>query len=177
MKNGYSEKYIEKVFDETDGESAQHKDNEKNIYWTIPYTAGTYQEIKSKVQSINKSLKSINIKLAFKTFKTQSMCRNKDKIKEAELSSIVYKYSCEQCNHCYIGETRRQFQQRINEHMKGRPPSEIFMHEHPPKIQNFKVIYKSKYTRTAETLLIKQHISQKQSLMNNHNTSEFLLLF
>ena len=63
---------------------------------------------------------------------------------------------CEPCNHCYIGETRfklGEFQKRIMEHMNGRPPYEISMDSHPPKIENFKAIYRSRYTKTAETLI------------------------
>ncbi len=177
LKNGYPEHYIEKVFAETDNHDIYLEDERKKLYWKIPYTTSTYPEIKSKIHSLNKSLKSVVIKPAFTTFKTQIICPNKDKIEQNELSSIVYKYICEQCEACYIGETRRQFKHRINEHMKGRPPSEISMHAHPPKKDNFKIIYKTKHTKTAETLIIKQHLSKKQTLMNSHNTSEFLLLF
>jgi len=87
---------LKKVFVESDSESAQRKDEgEDNLYWKIPYTAGTCQEIKYKIHSLNKSLKSVSIMPAFKTFKTQFMCSNKNRIKEIELSSIVYKYTCE----------------------------------------------------------------------------------
>ena len=180
LKHSYSENYIEQVFSET-GNKIQRTEEAKSdlqiLYWKIPYTKGTHAEIKNKIQSINKSFKLVAVKAAFTTYKTQLLCQNKDKIQQNELSSIVYKYSCEQCETCYIGETRRQFQQRIKEHLTGRPPSEISMHIHPPKKENFKIIYKTKYTKTAETLIIKHLISEKQKLMNNHRTSEFLLLF
>ena len=105
------------------------------------------------------------------------MCPNKDKIEPNELSSVVYKYDCELCEASYIGETRRQLHQRINEHVKGRPPSEISMHVHLPKENNFKILARTKYTKTAETLLINDYLRKKKILMNNQKSSEFLLLF
>ena len=178
-KNGYSDSYIERIFSETDQSNSRDHNiqDKKKIYWKLPYTTSTYAEIKNKIQSLNKILKNTTIKPAFKTFKTQNLCPNKDKIEQNELSSIVYKYTCEQCQHCYIGETRRQLQKRIKEHVKGNPPSEISMHIHPPKKENFRVLFRTKYTKTAETFIIKQYLSENRPLMNNQRTSDFLLLF
>ena len=179
QKNGYTDRYIETILAECDRNADRsHPTNEKTkMYWKLPYTSNTYSEIKQKVHSLNKILKKVTVTAVFKTFKTQSLCSNKDKIQPNELSSIVYKYSCEQCSDCYIGETRRHFQTRIKEHLKGQPPSEISMHIHPPKKENFKVLLRSKYTRTAETFIIKRHLHENITLMNNQKASEFLLLF
>ena len=181
LKNGYSERYIERTIsqcDTTNDTTTETQHGEKSeIYWKLPYTHSTYAEIKNKVNGINKTLKNTTLKIAFETFKTQFLCPNKDKIEQSELSSVVYKYTCEQCQACYIGETRRQFQKRINEHLKGRPLSEISMHIHPPKKENFQVITRTKYTKTAETLIIKHYTREQVNLMNNNQTSEFLTLF
>ena len=136
-----------------------------------------YSEIIKKNRSINKVLKESVIKIAFSTLKTQNMIHNKDPIRPEESSSLVYKYSCEQCQACYIGETRRQLSRRIKEHLTGRPPSEISMHEHPPSRKNFSILIKTRYTRTAESLLIRKYLRDGVILMNNNKTSEFLSIF
>ena len=180
LKNGYSERYIEQVFSQCELRKDRINEIEKEkieVYWKLPYTASTSAEIKSKVNSMNKTLENTTVKIAFKTLKTQFLCPNKDKIEACELSSVVYKYSCEQCQACYIGETRRQLQQRIKEHIKGRPPSEISMHIHPPNKNNFQIVTRTKHTRTAETIIIKDQLLKNNILMNNYKTSEFLLLF
>ena len=105
------------------------------------------------------------------------MFSNKDKIQPGEFSSLVYKFTCEQCQACYIGETRRQLTRRIKEHLKGQPISEISLHPHPSSEQNFKILTRTKNTRIAETLLIKKHIKQGNNVINNYKSSEFLLLF
>ena len=180
LKNGYSENYIERTFaqcDLTNNKSERTEKEKTEIYWKLPYTPSTYAEIKDKTQSINKTLRNTTIKLAFKTYKTQFLCPNKDKITTSELSSVVYKYTCEQCQTCYIGETRRQLHQRIKEHLKGRPPSEISMHIHPPKEDNFQVIIRTKYTRTAETLIIQDSVRENKILMNKNKTRNFYFFF
>ena len=89
----------------------------------------------------------------------------------------MYKYTCEHCSQCYIGETRRHIHTRIKEHLAGRPPSEISMHVHPPDSSHFSILMHTVYTRIAETLLIRQHLRDKEILMNNNKQSEHLLLF
>jgi len=135
------------------------------------------KEIKKTSHSINKILKNTKIQMAFSTNKTQHMFPNKDKIQPSECSSLVYKFTCEHCQACYIGESRRQLQRRIKEHLKGQPISEISIHQHPTSETNFEIISRTKLTRIAESILIKKHIKQGTNILNNQRTSEFLLLF
>ncbi|MEL7309844.1 MAG: hypothetical protein AAGK05_19730, partial [Pseudomonadota bacterium] len=136
-----------------------------------------HSEIKKGIHTINKIFKKVQLKIAFTTFKTQHMSKNKDTITSAESSSLVYKYSCEHCDACYVGETRRQLKRRTKEHLTGRPPSEISMHVHPPSEQNFTILSKTKYTRITESLYLKKFTHEGKNIMNNNKTSEFLYLF
>ena len=104
---------------------------------------------------MNNSRENTTAKIAFKTLKTQFLCPNKDMIETCEPSSVVYKYSCEQCQARYIGETRRQLQQRIKEHIKGHPPSEISMHIHAPNETNFQIITQMNIQEQPKTLSLK----------------------
>ncbi|MEM9078962.1 MAG: GIY-YIG nuclease family protein [Bacteroidota bacterium] len=135
------------------------------------------KELKKTTHNVNKILKNTRIQIAFSTYKTQQIFPNKDKIKPGESSSLIYEFQCEHCQMCYIGETRRQLQRRIKEHIKGQPISEISLHVHPPSENNFKIITRTNLTRIAETLLIKKHTKEGTHLINNNKSSEFLFLF
>ena len=106
------------------------------------------------------------------------MFPNKDKVQPSELSSLVYKFTCEHCPACYIGKIRRQLQRRIKEHLKGQPISEIPNNgEHPLSETNFEIIARTKLTRFAESILFKEHIKHGTNVISNQRTSDFLLLF
>ena len=174
--NGYPHKIIEKSF-VTNSSNPRSTDEKRKIFWKLPYVKAAEKEIKKTTHSLNKIFKNVKIQIAFSTYKTQHMFPNKDKIQPNEYSSLVYKFTCEHCQACYIGETRRQLQRRIKEHLKGQPISEISIHEHPTSASNFEVITRTKLTRIAESILIKKHIKQGTEVLNNQRTSEFLLLF
>lgn len=174
--NGYSENEINKVIEKST-QTINNTDERKSIFWKLPFVKQCHSETKKKVHYVNKILKRSFLRIAFTTYKTQNIFRNKDPITIGESSSLVYKYTCEQCQACYIGETQRQLNRRITEHLKGRPISEISLHQHPPTAQNFKIIARTHYTKTAESLLIKKHLREGVVLINNNQKSEFLALF
>lgn len=44
-------------------------------------------------------------------------------------SRVVYKFKCASCNACYVGQTTRHFDTRVNEHLtKKSCPSSVFKH-------------------------------------------------
>ena len=43
---------------------------------------------------------------------------------------LVYKFNCATCNSCYIGETCRHFQTRIDEQIRTDENSSIYKHLH-----------------------------------------------
>ena len=52
----------------------------------------------------------------------------KDKISCDRKSNVVYKFSCASCNACYIGETTRNFETRVKEHLKTDKSSHVYKH-------------------------------------------------
>ena len=74
----------------------------------------------------------------------------------------------------YIGATKRHLATRMNEHIKGYPcPTEISMHMHSPKLDNFSVLGSCKYPLILETILIK---NDQNVLSNERNSSVHLYL-
>ena len=147
------------------------------IFLSLPY-------IKSKEIATLKTVKVINnffpdktrLAIVFKTLKSSQLFPNKDKIPARLISGVVYKYSCEQCSSCYIGETRRHLCTRVNEHISGKPiPTEVSKHCHAPKVENFSIISRTKFTKIAESLAIKN--VGENSLLNEQESSIFLNLF
>ena len=70
----------------------------------------------------------------------------KDKTETAKKCGVVYKISCPECDHSYVGETARTMGQRLKEHLKtqGTITSAIGEHisqtGHPISIENVKII-------------------------------------
>ena len=42
----------------------------------------------------------------------------KDKIKKEDYSNVVYKINCPDCNHSYVGKTKRKLMTRLKEHIR-----------------------------------------------------------
>ena len=129
-----------------------------------------------KLSSINSNLSNAKVIPVFQTLKTQSFFANKDKIPVFLRSNVVYKFTCEHCTACYIGETRRHLITRINEHLSGKPvPSELSLHEHECKRENFTLLQCTPYTMIAESLHIARH--KNTHLLNEKQSSLPLMLF
>ena len=76
----------------------------------------------------------------------------------------------------YIGETKRHFLTRINEHISGQPnATEVTTHNHCPKKEDFKVLLRTRFTKTAEAIFIKS--SPRQVLLNEKEQQVPILLF
>ena len=41
----------------------------------------------------------------------------KDKIKKEDLSNVVYKVNCQDCNYSYVGQTKRKLKTRLKKHI------------------------------------------------------------
>ena len=70
------------------------------------------------------------MKLVFNSFKIKNYFAYKDPIPNDLKSFLVYKFTCARCSSSYIGETRRHFKNRIEEHIKNDNKSHIFKHLH-----------------------------------------------
>ena len=71
-----------------------------------------------------------DIKLVFNSFKIKKYFSYKDPISNDLKSFLVYKFTCARCSSCYIGESCRHFQTRIEEHIKKDNNSHNFKHLH-----------------------------------------------
>ena len=179
MENGYHADYINKIRAEVDSqvESKPVQENVKNIFWRLPYIKDKEQETLRAVRTINRILPDhFKLNVVFQTAKTASIFPNKDKVSPCLSSNVVYKFTCRQCYCCYVGETRRHLVTRINEHLNGRPQdTEITKHRHVASNDDFAIVFRTKHTRIAESLVIKS--TKNDKLLNEHESSIPLLLF
>ena len=115
----------------------------------------------------------------YDTFKTSSMLPNKDTIPTDLASNVVYKYQCEHCQRCYIGETKRHLCVRVKEHLTGKPEkTEINLHEHSSTSRNFTILTRSRFTKIAEAVYISRwRTGPHQKLLNIQHASLPLFLF
>ena len=85
---------------------------EKTKHFPIPYVKGASEKFKLalnkyKVQPAYKPMNNLH-----KYIKT-----GKDKAKKEELSNVVYKIDCKNCNYSYVGQTKRKLKTRLKEHI------------------------------------------------------------
>ena len=139
-------------------------EDEKVVFWKLPYM-GESKDILRKIRSLNRNL-DYQIRPIFESFKTANMFNTKDVIPNLLRSSVIYQYSCDKCQNLYIGRTSRHLGKRIREHMSGHLNSEIFLHEHPVKQENFRVVLKHRRCDVGESILIKELKQNGKCLMN-----------
>ena len=147
----------------------------KILYWQLPYKPCREQETRRTFDFINKNLEDTKIQIAFNTKKTRSFFPNKDPVEKSLQSNVVYKYNCGSCEKLYIGETVRHLSTRIAEHHKGQPTAtEVTKHEHEFKEENFTVLLRTKHTKIAEAIILKQEAVNKILNENSRQTPIYL---
>lgn len=84
------------------------------IYKAMTYIKNLSKGAKRKFQVIN------NLKLAFKPNLTLGSIytNTKDKFQRKEISNIVYKVTCTDCNNVYIGQTSKKLDTRLKQHQQ-----------------------------------------------------------
>lgn len=149
----------------------------KRVFWRVPYIRDQYSYFARSLNKINSSLpRDVRIIPVYDTKKSLNMLPNKDPVPTGLASNVVYKFQCEHCEMCYIGETTRHLVTRIKEHIGGKPnPTEIFTHGHSTSEAAFKVIGRSQYTKIAEALHIRA--ADRNFLLNKQGTSLPLFLY
>ena len=156
---GYHYKVIEKIKNNVIGKlfcpSIANLDDKKTIYFSLPFIEKLEKTTKQMMSNINSVIgPEVQVKLAYKTKKSQSFFTNKDKIPSGLRANVVYKFSCGHgCDRVYIGETSRHLATRTREHITGRPvPSEVALHEHKAEDKDFTVLSITKYPTIAEAI-------------------------
>ena len=72
----------------------------------------------SLIRSFREYLPFSKLKIIFKSSKRLSSCfAFKDKVPKSLVSGVIYKYTCAECNLCYIGSTKRYWEKRLEEHL------------------------------------------------------------
>ena len=177
--NGYPSRLIDGIKHNIDNPINDNTSFDKpaHLIWRLPY-------VKSKEIPTLKTLKTINqiipsehrLLIVFKTFKSQNLFPNKDRVPTGLASNVIYKFQCEQCSSCYIGETRRHLSTRIGEHISGKPiPTEVTKHCHPSRPENFSIVARTKYTKIAESITLNSY--DKSLILNEFESSVHLRLF
>ena len=120
---------------------------------------------------------NFQVRVAYRTFKTQAFFHNKDRVSKNLQSNLVYVYNCDHCvGHKYIGETRRHFITRKEEHLKGnKGETEIFTHHHKAQKENFPITIRTNHTFIGESLVY--HSVPSQFRLNKYHPPYRLKLF
>ena len=99
--------------------------------------------------------------------KTSSFLPNKDKMSKNVQSNVFYKFTCDQCNdHVYVGETIRHFSTRVQEHIRGQPPSDVSLYQHVAQQRQFSIVLRTSFTTIGEALIYNT-IPKEKRLNNN----------
>ena len=159
--NGFSDDLIAQIKNKVEN-SATHANqvsNEKKIvYWRLPFIDNGFKELNDRIKDLNQNLTHTIIKPAFKMNKMLNHFNSKDKITSDLKSNVVYLYSCHRCPMRYIGATKRHLDTRMNEHLKGKPtPTEISLHDHDLKRENFKILGSFHPPFILESVLLKRN--------------------
>jgi hypothetical protein len=93
----------------------------KEIIYVLPYLGVQSKIITKQLKScINKFYGWINLRVIFQSaYRIKSLFPYKDRINRSQLSKVVYKASCWDCQDFYIGKTKRRLHDRKTEHFKA----------------------------------------------------------
>ena len=98
-------------------------------YFKSPYVGSCTREAQKRLRKlVQRYCINIKIKLAFSSFKVDSMFSVKDPVPLDLHSRVVYKFLCAGCNVCYIGETSRHLSTRVREHLSRDRNSHVYQH-------------------------------------------------
>ena len=88
------------------------------IYIRFPYQGYTSYKISNDIRKLTRKLfPQIQLNLIFTNKHTiSSLFKHKERLPASLCSSLVYQFTCEECNSSYIGSTTRHFRTRIDEH-------------------------------------------------------------
>lgn len=189
INNGYHHGFINKikrqVIDKFKKQPSTYtqplqQEQKQTKYLTLTYVRENEQKAKKVTKLIEEVLgkEKVNIRIAYKSRKTQAFFANKDKVAVDIQSNVVYMYNCVLCKgpKKYIGESTRHFITRKREHITGdKGPTEVSTHVHPPNETFFSIITRTKHTLIGESLVY--HSIPAASRLNQHHPPYQLNLF
>jgi len=88
------------------------------LYFCIPYNGNHSEKLKKDLLTLlHKYFPSIQFHaILMNKFSINSFFSYKDRLPKAVRSSVIYKFSCEQCSSGYVGSTTRSLLVRVSEH-------------------------------------------------------------
>ena len=112
-------------------DSGATSEKRKPLHYSLPYIGHFSHVTKKKLKHIcERFCKDIDISIAFSSLKLSSFFSRKETLPKSLQSYIVYQFTCAGCKACYIGETKRYLNTRIEEHLGKDKKSHIFI---PPR--------------------------------------------
>ena len=99
----------------------------KRLYIKFPYFGYISEKIKDDINKLlTKYFSHLDLRLCFvNSFQIGSFFNHKDRLDDDMCSSIIYLFTCEECNSQYIGSSIRQLRCRVAEHMHLSPRSKL----------------------------------------------------
>ena len=97
-------------------------EKQKTLHYSLPYIGHFSHVTKKKLKHICESFcKDIDISMAFSPLKLSSFFSCKNTLPKYLQSYIAYQFTCAGCKACYIGETKRHLNTRIEENLQENP--------------------------------------------------------
>ena len=128
--------FLDKQFTVDSGTTSE---KQKPLHYSLPYTGHFSHVTKKKLRHICERLcKDIDINIAFSPLKLSSFFSCKDTLPKSLQSYVVYQFTCAECKACYIGETKRHLNTRIEEHLGKDKKFHIYSHLQEKCLQNAK---------------------------------------
>ena len=93
----------------------------KDVIILLPYLGLHSNHVTKRLKScVNRFYSFVNVKVIFQnTRRMKSFFPYKDRLNRSQLSKVIYKASCWDCNDFYIGKTKRRLHDLKTEHFKA----------------------------------------------------------
>ena len=157
----------------------------KDIFLVLPFLGSQSEVLAPRVKScVSKFYGFVNLKVIFNnTCRVKSFFPYKDRFSRSQISKVVYKAGCWDCDSFYVGNTKRRLHDRKTEHFKALTQDchasaladHVISTGHNIKWDHFEIIATGKsdlQCKIKETLLIGE---LKPSLTENVGSEKLFL--
>ena len=177
-------RFLDKKFKITDINDTLKNKAKEVRYIKLQYIGEISKTAKTKISRIISRFCNNNIKIniVFDTCKIGSYFSTKDSLPKSFSSSVIYRFSCRECNSCYVGRTHKYFEARRKEHLETDKSSAIHKHlntnsncKTKNNINSFTII---DYAKTDFELALKEamHIKWLNPDLNGQKKHEIIRL-
>jgi len=120
LNNGYPTCVVKKQIKErckiienkitSDGKKCDNSQDNKNYTLTIPYACNVSNDIKRIVKNF------VDVRFTIPKNLDNIIKRGKNRLNDQQVTEVLYKINCNDCDKVYIGQTKRHLVTRIKEH-------------------------------------------------------------